>query len=100
MEQVTRDDVAHVAMLADLALSEDEIARLQRELNRIMEHFAELQNLDTEGVEPMSHADMTLHNVFREDQARGSLPLDSILQNAPDRRVVSSCAAEPTTFTT
>ena len=84
MEQVTREDVAHVAMLADLALPDEEIARLQRELNRILEHFAELEKLDTEDVEPMSHA-VPMVNVFREDKVQRSLPLDSILQNAPDR---------------
>ncbi|MGQ9729637.1 MAG: Asp-tRNA(Asn)/Glu-tRNA(Gln) amidotransferase subunit GatC [Candidatus Zipacnadales bacterium] len=85
MEQVSRDDVVHLAKLAHLALSDAEIERLQRELNRIMEHFAELQELDTEAIEPMSHADMSLENIFREDQVTASLPLEVILQNAPDR---------------
>jgi aspartyl-tRNA(Asn)/glutamyl-tRNA(Gln) amidotransferase subunit C len=84
MDRATREDVAHVAMLAHLDLSEDEIARLQRELNRILEHFAELQALDTDDVEPMSHA-VPMVNVFREDEVKESLPLDAILQNAPDR---------------
>jgi aspartyl-tRNA(Asn)/glutamyl-tRNA(Gln) amidotransferase subunit C len=84
MEQATRDDVAHVAELAHLALSEEEIARLQRELNRILEHFAELQKLNTDDVEPMSHA-VPMVNVFREDAARPSLPIDAVVGNAPDR---------------
>ncbi len=84
MERVTHDDVAHVAELAHLAVSEEELARLQRELNRILDHFAELQELNTDGVEPASHA-IPMVNVFREDVRRESLPLDSILQNAPDR---------------
>jgi len=84
MEQATRDDVAHVAELAHLALSEEEIARLQRELNRILEHFAELQQLRTDGVEPMSHA-VPMVNVLRVDEARPSLPIDAIVGNAPDR---------------
>jgi len=83
MEQVTIDDVAHVAVLAHLDLSEDEIARLQRELNRILEHFAELQQLDTDGVEPMSHA-VPMVNVLREDEIRASLPIEEIVSNAPD----------------
>jgi len=84
MEQATRDDVAHVAELAHLALSEQEIARLQRELNRILEHFAELQELNTDGVEATSHA-VPMVNVFREDAVRESLPIDAIVGNAPDR---------------
>jgi len=84
MEQATRDDVAHVAELAHLALSEEEIARLQRELNRILEHFAELQQLKTDDVEPMSHA-VPMVNVLREDAVRPSLPIDAVVGNAPDR---------------
>ena len=83
MEQVTRDDVAHVAMLAHLDLSEEEILRLQRELNRILEHFEELQELDTDSVEPMSHA-VPMVNVFREDGVKDSLPIEAVIQNAPD----------------
>jgi aspartyl-tRNA(Asn)/glutamyl-tRNA(Gln) amidotransferase subunit C len=84
MEIVSRDDVAHVAELAHLALSEAEIGRLQRELNRILEHFLELQELDTEDIEPTSHA-VPILNVFRLDAARPSLPIDGIAGNAPDR---------------
>ena len=84
MEQASREDVAHVALLAHLALSDEEIARLQRELNRILEHFAELQELKTDDVAPTSHA-VPMVNVFREDEARESLPIDAIVANAPDR---------------
>lgn len=84
MERVTREDVAHVANLAHLAVPEEELERLQRELNRILEHFAELQELNTDDVEPMSHA-VPMDNVFREDQRQDSMPLDAVLQNAPDR---------------
>jgi len=84
MERVTRDEVAHVAELAHLALSEEELARLQRELNRILDHFAELQELSTDDVEPTSHA-IPMVNVFREDVRQESLPLEAVLQNAPDR---------------
>jgi len=84
MDIVSREDVLHVAHLARLALSDEEIARLQRELNRIMEHFAELQQLDTEGVPPTSHP-LPMTNVFREDEVRPSLSVDEVLQNAPDR---------------
>ena len=84
MDTVSREDVLQVAHLARLALSDDEITRLQRELNRIMEHFAELQQLDTENVEPTSHP-MPMTNVFREDQVQPSLSVDEVLRNAPDR---------------
>ena len=84
MERATRDDVAHVAELAHLALSEEELARLGRELNRILDHFAELEELNTDDVEPMSHA-LPMVNVFRDDEKQESLPIEAILQNAPDR---------------
>lgn len=84
MDRVTREEVAHLAELAHLALSEEEIARLQRELNRILEHFAELQKLNTDDVEPMSHA-VPMLNVFRDDVVAESLPIEAIVGNAPDR---------------
>ena len=84
MERISREQVEHVAWLARLALDDDEKDRLGRELNRILESFAELQALDTEDVEPTSHA-IPMSNVFREDEPGESLPREDVLSNAPDR---------------
>jgi aspartyl-tRNA(Asn)/glutamyl-tRNA(Gln) amidotransferase subunit C len=83
MPEVTKDEVRHVCQLARLDLSEDEIVRVQGELNRIMAHFQELQALDTTGVPITSHA-IPMSNVYREDCAKDSLPVDKVVANAPD----------------
>ncbi|MGD8238676.1 MAG: Asp-tRNA(Asn)/Glu-tRNA(Gln) amidotransferase subunit GatC [Armatimonadota bacterium] len=84
MDRITREEVEHVAWLARLALDDEELERLGRELNRILEAFTELQQLDTEDVEPTSHA-VPMSNVFREDAVGESLPREDVLANAPDR---------------
>jgi len=61
---LSREEVLHVALLARLELSEEEIERYTWELNRVLEHIEKLKELDTEGVEPTSHA-VPLSNVFR-----------------------------------
>ncbi len=83
MAEVTIDEVRHVARLARLDLPEAELERVRRELNRIMDHFAELQELDTGDVDQTSHA-IPMTNVYRPDIVNPSLAADSILQNAPD----------------
>jgi aspartyl-tRNA(Asn)/glutamyl-tRNA(Gln) amidotransferase subunit C len=81
--QITLDDVRHVAVLARLDLPPARLAKLTRELESILEYVATIGQVDTTGVEPMAHA-LPLHNVLREDVVEASLPLDRVLQNAPD----------------
>lgn len=80
---ITRKDVEHVARLARLALSEEELDLLQVQLARILEHAERVTSLDTEGVEPTSHA-IPLANVFREDVAVPGLSQEEALANAPE----------------
>jgi len=80
---ITTDDVRHVAKLARLALDEPQLARLTGQLESILEYVAKIQQVNTSGVEPMAHA-LPMHNVLREDVIEPSLPLDKVLQNAPD----------------
>jgi len=84
MAEVSREEVEHVAQLARLALPDNELRRIGKEFNRILEHFARLQELDTEGVTPTSHA-IPVTNVFREDQVGESLPVEDVVENAPKR---------------
>jgi aspartyl-tRNA(Asn)/glutamyl-tRNA(Gln) amidotransferase subunit C len=77
------EDVRHVAKLARLALTEEEMVRLLGHLNALMEHFTKLQELDTTQIEPTSHS-IPILNVFREDQTRCSLLPESFLRNAPE----------------
>jgi aspartyl-tRNA(Asn)/glutamyl-tRNA(Gln) amidotransferase subunit C len=81
---IERDDVLHVARLARLALTEDELDRLGRELNAILEAVGKVSELDLDDVEPTSHP-LELVNVWAEDEPRPSLSLEEALANAPER---------------
>ena len=83
MAQLTRADVEHVAQLARLALSEDEIEQFTRELGVILEHAQEVAGLDTHDVPPTAHP-LPLVNVLRPDEVHPSLDRDEVLAMAPD----------------
>jgi aspartyl-tRNA(Asn)/glutamyl-tRNA(Gln) amidotransferase subunit C len=77
-------DVARVAMLARLGLSEEEQARIGAELQHILEHIRTLESVDVTGVAETAQIG-GLVNVWREDQDRPSLPVHAVLDAAPDR---------------
>jgi aspartyl-tRNA synthetase len=81
-ERISRSEVAHVAKLARLKLSESEAADYQKDLNAVLEYVETLQELDTQAVPPMSHV-LPLKNVWRDDRPRKSQTSKSILSNAP-----------------
>ena len=81
---IERTDVEHVARLARLALTDAEIERMREQLNGILAYIEKLNALDTEGVDPTSHA-VPLVNVMRDDAPGPCLPRDEALANAPDR---------------
>jgi aspartyl-tRNA(Asn)/glutamyl-tRNA(Gln) amidotransferase subunit C len=80
---IDRDQVLHVAKLARLRLSEDEVERMSGELSGILDHVERISKLDLEGVEPTSHV-IELENVLRPDQPRPSWDRDHMLESAPD----------------
>ena len=80
---IDREQVLHVARLARLRLSDDEVGRIGAELSTILDHIEKLNELDLEGVEPTSHV-VEVENVLREDVPRPSLPRDKALDQAPD----------------
>lgn len=80
---ITIKNVEHVASLARLELSESEKEKFTGQLNAILKYAEQLNQLDTDGIEPTSHA-MPLVNVMREDIVRPSLPIEKVLLNAPD----------------
>jgi aspartyl-tRNA(Asn)/glutamyl-tRNA(Gln) amidotransferase subunit C len=84
MPAISRDDVLHVANLARLALTEEEVERFGEQLNVILEAVGKVAELDLEGVESTSHP-LELVNVWADDEPRPSLPLDVALANAPER---------------
>ncbi len=79
---LTREQVLHIARLARVGVTEEDVARLQEQLSEILEHFEALRALDTEGVPPTSHP-LPLESVMRSDEARPSLSTEDVLANAP-----------------
>ncbi len=79
---VTIKDVEHIAKLAKLDFSEEEKSKFTSEFNEILAFMEKLGELDTSEVEPLSHV-IELHNVFREDKEKPSLPTQEALKNAP-----------------
>jgi aspartyl-tRNA(Asn)/glutamyl-tRNA(Gln) amidotransferase subunit C len=78
------DEVKKVARLARLELSEADLTAMTRQLSAIVDYFDQLQQLDTEGVEPLAHP-LPIQNVLREDKLQPSLSVDEALRNAPSR---------------
>jgi aspartyl-tRNA(Asn)/glutamyl-tRNA(Gln) amidotransferase subunit C len=84
MASLSRADVVHVAFLARLGLTEEELARLDGELNHILDQYAKLAELDTDAIPPTAQT-IELENILREDVARPSMPVGDVLANAPER---------------
>jgi aspartyl-tRNA(Asn)/glutamyl-tRNA(Gln) amidotransferase subunit C len=80
---IDREQVLHVAKLARLKLSDEEVERMSGELSAILDHVDNINELDLEGVEPTTHV-VPLENVLREDEPRPSLPREVALEQAPD----------------
>lgn len=80
---ISLKDVEHVAKLARLDLTDGEKQKFTEQLNAILKYADQLNELDTDDVEPTSHA-MPLSNVLREDKARPSWPIDKVMLNAPE----------------
>jgi aspartyl-tRNA(Asn)/glutamyl-tRNA(Gln) amidotransferase subunit C len=80
---IDREQVLHVARLARLALTDEEIARMSGELPVILEHVERMNELDLDDVEPTSHV-VALENVLRADEPRPSWERDRVLAEAPD----------------
>jgi aspartyl-tRNA(Asn)/glutamyl-tRNA(Gln) amidotransferase subunit C len=81
---ITRDDVLHVARLARLELTDDEIERFGEQLNAILDAVGKVSELDLDDVPPTSHP-LELANVWAEDEPRPSLSVEDALANAPAR---------------
>ena len=82
-DRLSRDDVLHVARLARLELSDDEVDLFTEQLAAVLEHAADVAALDTSGVPPTAHP-LPLENVLRADEVRPSLDRDEVLREAPE----------------
>ena len=81
MATLSRADVEHVAFLARLGLGEDELARLEGQLNHILDQYAILAEVPTDHIAPTAQT-IELENILRDDVARASLPVEDVLANA------------------
>jgi aspartyl-tRNA(Asn)/glutamyl-tRNA(Gln) amidotransferase subunit C len=81
---ISRDEVLHVAKLARLELTDEEVERFTEQLSAILEAVAQVSELDLADVEPTAHP-LDLVNVWAQDEPRPSLPLEEALANAPER---------------
>ncbi len=82
-EKISREEVRHVAQLARLELLETEEVRMTEQMNQILTYMDTLNELDTEGISPTTHA-IRLQNVFRQDEVCTPLDRESALANAPE----------------
>jgi aspartyl-tRNA(Asn)/glutamyl-tRNA(Gln) amidotransferase subunit C len=80
---IDREQVLHVARLARLELSDDEVERFARELSAVLDHIQTIGELDLDDVAPTSHV-VDVTNRLRADEPRPSLPVDVALASAPD----------------
>jgi aspartyl-tRNA(Asn)/glutamyl-tRNA(Gln) amidotransferase subunit C len=81
---ITRDEVLHVARLARLELTDDEVQRFTEQLSAILEAVAKVSELDLSGVEPTAHP-LDIVNVWAGDEPRPSISVDDAFANAPER---------------
>ncbi|MDD5127623.1 MAG: Asp-tRNA(Asn)/Glu-tRNA(Gln) amidotransferase subunit GatC [Dehalococcoidales bacterium] len=82
--KLSREEVLHIARLARLGLSEDEIDRMSEQLSNILDNFEVLKQVDTADVPPTAQS-IDLRNVMRDDEVAPSLPPEDVLANAPRR---------------
>jgi aspartyl-tRNA(Asn)/glutamyl-tRNA(Gln) amidotransferase subunit C len=81
-QRITTHDVAHVAQLARLKLTDEELEQFTGQLAAVLDHARDVEALDTEGVPPTAHP-LPLTNVLRDDEIRDSLDRGEVLEAAP-----------------
>ena len=92
---ITDETIEYVGILAKLELSDEEKERAKQDMANMLDYIDMLNELDTTGVEPMSHV-FPVNNVFREDVVENGNDRDRILENAPEER--DGCFVVPNTF--
>lgn len=92
---ISDETIEYVGILAKLELSEDEKEQAKKDMGRMLDYIDKLGELDTEGVEPMSHV-FPVQNVFREDVVTNTDTREQLLSNAPERK--DGMFAVPRTF--
>lgn len=80
---ISKEEVLYVADLARIAFTEEETEKLQQELSAVLDYAKALDQCDTTDIKPTEHI-LPIQNVFRKDEAKPSLPIEKVLENAPD----------------
>ena len=83
--QITDETIDYVGILAKLELSPEEKEQAKKDMTNMLDYVGKLNELDTEGVEPMSHT-FSVHNVFREDVVTNGDDSENMLANAPEKK--------------
>ena len=83
VQRISREEVAHVARLAQLALSEDELDAFTSQLAAVLDHAADLEALNVDDVEPSTHA-FPLKNILRSDEPGEGFEIEEVLEVAPE----------------
>lgn len=83
--RIDKETVDYVGILAKLELTEEEKIQAGKDMSRMLDYIDKLNELDTEGVEPLSHI-FPVHNVFREDEIHNGEDREAILANAPEAK--------------
>jgi aspartyl-tRNA(Asn)/glutamyl-tRNA(Gln) amidotransferase subunit C len=84
MAGISKDEVLHVARLARLELTDDEVTKFQEQLSAILEAVSKVSELDLGDIPPTAHP-LEIENAWAEDEPRACLSLDDVFANAPDR---------------
>jgi aspartyl-tRNA(Asn)/glutamyl-tRNA(Gln) amidotransferase subunit C len=84
MAGISKDEVLHVARLARLELTDDEVTKFQEQLSAILDAVSKVSELDLSDVPPTAHP-LEIQNAWAEDEPHDCLPLDDVFANAPDR---------------
>ena len=82
--RLTAEDVRHIAVLARIKMSDQELEDMREQMSHILENFDVLDQVETEGVEPTGHA-VDVTSVMRDDRVSQSSPIEEVLANAPSR---------------
>ena len=83
VQRISREEVAHVARLAQLALSEDELDAFTSQLAAVLDHAADLEALNVDDVEPSTHP-FPLKNILRSDEPGEGFEIEEVLEVAPE----------------
>ena len=93
--QITDETIEYVGILAKLELSDEEKEQAKKDMGSMLDYVSKLNELDTDGIEPMSHV-FPINNVFREDVVENGDDRENLLKNAPEKK--DGCYKVPKTF--